>query len=62
MSDVDSDTPMDDAPAGSKDITFSSGNDTKGKRTAANLPVEAEDTLPWVEVRLKDMISLNYPC
>lgn len=30
----------------SKDITFSSAA-TKGKRSAANLPVEAEDTLPW---------------
>ncbi|EGY16475.1 hypothetical protein VD0002_g530 [Verticillium dahliae] len=32
----------------SKDITFSS-EATKGKRSAANLPVEAEDSLPWVE-------------
>ena len=30
----------------SKDITFSS-EATKGKRSAANLPVEAEDSLPW---------------
>jgi replication factor C subunit 3/5 len=28
---------------------FSSDNTLKGKRSAANLPVEAEDTLPWVE-------------
>ena len=29
-------------------ITFSSNNtNAKGKRTAANLPVEAEDSLPW---------------
>lgn len=33
----------------SKDIVFSSDNTAKGKRSAANLPVEAEDTLPWVE-------------
>lgn len=33
----------------SNDITFSSNTDSKGKRSAANLPVEAEDTLPWVE-------------
>ncbi|RYP80950.1 hypothetical protein DL769_002228 [Monosporascus sp. CRB-8-3] len=33
----------------SKDITFSSGETAKGKRSAANLPVEAEDSLPWVE-------------
>ncbi|EON96765.1 putative replication factor c subunit 3 protein [Phaeoacremonium minimum UCRPA7] len=38
-----------DAPAPSKDITFSSGNTTKGKQSKANLPVEAEDSLPWVE-------------
>lgn len=31
----------------SKDITFSSDNAAKGKRSAANLPVEAEDSLPW---------------
>ncbi|KAL2261494.1 hypothetical protein VTK26DRAFT_908 [Humicola hyalothermophila] len=33
----------------SKDITFSSDSAAKGKRSAANLPVEAEDSLPWVE-------------
>ncbi|KAK4186512.1 P-loop containing nucleoside triphosphate hydrolase protein [Podospora australis] len=33
----------------SKDITFSSNNLAKGKRSAANLPIEAEDSLPWVE-------------
>ncbi|CAM1504008.1 Fc.00g015990.m01.CDS01 [Cosmosporella sp. VM-42] len=37
-----------DGPGPSKDITFSS-EATKGKRSAANLPVEAEDSLPWVE-------------
>ncbi|KAK3906128.1 P-loop containing nucleoside triphosphate hydrolase protein [Staphylotrichum tortipilum] len=37
-----------DVPA-SRDITFSSDHATKGKRSAANLPVEAEDSLPWVE-------------
>lgn len=36
-----------DGPAPSKDITFSSDNTAKGKRSAANLPVEAEDSLPW---------------
>ncbi|KUI55235.1 Replication factor C subunit 3 [Cytospora mali] len=38
-----------DVPASSKDVTFSSDNTAKGKRSAANLPVEAEDSLPWVE-------------
>ncbi|KAM0348086.1 hypothetical protein ACHAPU_004589 [Fusarium lateritium] len=37
-----------DVPAPSTDVTFSSGAN-KGKRSAANLPVEAEDSLPWVE-------------
>lgn len=36
-----------DVPPVSKDVTFSSDNTTKGKRSAANLPVEAEDSLPW---------------
>ena len=34
-----------DGPAPSKDIVFSA--ESKGKRSAANLPVEAEDSLPW---------------
>lgn len=35
-----------DAPAPDTSVTF--GGDTKkGKRSAANLPVEAEDSLPW---------------
>ncbi|KAI4858773.1 P-loop containing nucleoside triphosphate hydrolase protein [Hypoxylon rubiginosum] len=38
-----------DVPSKSNDITFSSDNTAKGKRSAANLPVEAEDSLPWVE-------------
>ncbi|RMJ14959.1 hypothetical protein CDV36_005400 [Fusarium kuroshium] len=37
-----------DVPAPSKDIVFSADT-SKGKRSAANLPVEAEDSLPWVE-------------
>lgn len=52
MSDIDSDTAMDDAPTASgknQDILFSAPTDPKGKRSAANLPVEAEDSLPWVE-------------
>ncbi|KAK1773763.1 P-loop containing nucleoside triphosphate hydrolase protein [Copromyces sp. CBS 386.78] len=32
-----------------KDIMFAATNTAKGKRSAANLPVEAEDSLPWVE-------------
>lgn len=28
-------------------VSFSSKQTAQGKRSAANLPVEAEDTLPW---------------
>jgi hypothetical protein len=47
MSDYEDDMDV-DAPAVRDTITFSSDNtNLKGKRSAANLPVEAEDTLPW---------------
>lgn len=37
-----------DAPPAKESILFSSDNtNAKGKRSAANLPVEAEDSLPW---------------
>jgi replication factor C subunit 3/5 len=45
MSDFEDEMDIDVHP--SKDITFSSDNTAKGKRSAANLPVEAEDSLPW---------------
>ncbi|KAJ9149792.1 Replication factor C subunit 3 [Pleurostoma richardsiae] len=51
MSDFEDDMDI-DAPVSSratKDITFSSDDTAKGKRSAANLPIEAEDSLPWVE-------------
>ena len=35
-----------DAPAADNSITFS-GQAAKGKKSAANLPVQAEDSLPW---------------
>lgn len=39
-----------DAPVVDNDIKFSSGDaNAKGKRSAANLPVEAEDSLPWYQ-------------
>jgi replication factor C subunit 3/5 len=39
-----------DAPASK--VVFSSDNTgAKGKRSAANLPVEAEDSLPWFSNR-----------
>lgn len=37
-----------DAPPVKSSIMFNSDNtNAKGKRSAANLPVEAEDSLPW---------------
>ena len=44
-----------DAPPVKESIIFSSDNtNAKGKRSAANLPVEAEDNLPWyLELHIK---------
>lgn len=39
-----------DAP--SKDVQFSSDNASGKKRTAADLPVEAQDNLPWYATRI----------
>ncbi len=36
-----------DAPPVKESVMFTSNNTAKGKRSAANLPVEAEDSLPW---------------
>ncbi|KAJ8120387.1 hypothetical protein ONZ43_g2893 [Nemania bipapillata] len=47
MSDFEDEMDVDGPP--SNDIVFSSDNTAKGKRSSANLPVEAEDSLPWVE-------------
>ena len=48
MSDFEDDEMDVDAPSVKESIQFNSNNtDAKGKRTAANLPVEAEDSLPW---------------
>lgn len=44
MSDIEDEMDV-DAPV-DKSISFG-GDSKKGKRSAANLPVEAEDTLPW---------------
>ncbi|KAL8757684.1 MAG: hypothetical protein Q9184_004145 [Pyrenodesmia sp. 2 TL-2023] len=49
MSDYEDDMDVDAPPSHRDAITFSSENTAKGKRSAANLPVEAEDSLPWVE-------------
>ncbi len=48
MSDYEDEMDVDDGAQPSKDLMFSSDRHAnKGKRSAANLPVEAEDTLPW---------------
>lgn len=47
MSDFEDDEMDVDAPAVQSAIEFSSASNSKGKRSAANLPVEAEDSLPW---------------
>lgn len=37
-----------DAPITTNSLSFNSDNtNAKGKRSAANLPIEAEDSLPW---------------
>ncbi|KAI4121614.1 MAG: hypothetical protein LQ347_006794 [Umbilicaria vellea] len=47
-----------DAPPVKDSIMFNSDNTTtKGKRSAANLPVEAEDSLPWVEKYRPDTLD-----
>ena len=46
MSDYGDDDRMDlDETTTNNDVSFSAS--AKGKRSAANLPVEAEDSLPW---------------
>ncbi|GAB7343722.1 hypothetical protein MBLNU457_1701t1 [Dothideomycetes sp. NU457] len=57
MSDFEDDEMEVDAPAVQSAIQFSSNNTSKGKRSAANLPVEAEDTLPWVEKYRPDTLA-----
>ena len=48
MSDYDDDEMDVDAPPVKESVMFNSDNtNAKGKRSAANLPVEAEDSLPW---------------
>ncbi|CAG8952315.1 hypothetical protein HYFRA_00001060 [Hymenoscyphus fraxineus] len=46
-----------DAPAVDNSVLFSSDTTSKGKRSAANLPVEAEDSLPWVEKYRPDTLD-----
>ncbi|MCJ1292812.1 hypothetical protein MMC34_004365 [Xylographa carneopallida] len=61
MSDYEDDEMEVDAPArdsGKDSVLFNSDNtNDKGKRSAANLPVEAEDSLPWVEKYRPDTLD-----
>ncbi|MCJ1254828.1 hypothetical protein MMC24_002644 [Lignoscripta atroalba] len=59
MSDYEDDMDVDvDAPPVKDSIMFNSDNtNAKGKRSAANLPVEAEDSLPWVEKYRPDTLD-----
>lgn len=62
MSDYDDDMDL-DGPKKDEGITFSSDNtNAKGKRSAANLPVEAEDNLPWYIYHLCQPTSLTDSC
>ncbi|KAI4159284.1 MAG: hypothetical protein LQ342_006688 [Letrouitia transgressa] len=57
MSDIEDEMDM-DAPPLKGSIVFNSNNtNAKGKRSAANLPVEAEDSLPWVEKYRPDTLD-----
>ena len=47
MSDYEDEMDLDDAPFKDSVMFDSNNTNTKGKRSAANLPVEAEDSLPW---------------
>jgi replication factor C subunit 3/5 len=47
MSDYEDDMEL-DVPAARDTMMFSSDNtNSKGKRSTTNLPVDAEDSLPW---------------
>jgi hypothetical protein len=46
MSDYEDDDMDIDGPS-TKDVAFTSSTNAKGKRIVADLPVEAEDNLPW---------------
>jgi replication factor C subunit 3/5 len=49
MSDFEDEMDVDAPSAADKSIQFS-GETSKGKRSAANLPVQAEDSLPWYAI------------
>lgn len=47
MSDFEDDMDVDVEPSAPSVLFSSDNSNAKGKRSAANLPVEAEDSLPW---------------
>lgn len=47
-----------DAPVADTSIAFG-GESKKGKRSAANLPVEAEDSLPWYAMNIPLLALTN---
>jgi replication factor C subunit 3/5 len=47
MSDYEDDMDVDATPAKESNLFNSDNTNAKGKRSSANLPVEAEDSLPW---------------
>lgn len=52
-----------DVDAPSKDVQFSSENASGKKRTAADLPIQAQDNLPWYgTITMADEISANSLC
>lgn len=58
MSDYEDEMDVDAPNYPRGDVTFSSDNvGSKGKRSAASLPVEAEDSLPWVEKYRPDTLD-----
>ena len=57
MSDYEDDMDVDGAPP-ANDIVFSTESN-KGKRSTANLPVEAEDSLPWCVFFLQLISSIE---
>jgi replication factor C subunit 3/5 len=59
MSDYEDDMDV-DVPDIHDRVVFSSDNtNSKGKRSAANLPVEAEDSLPWFVPPIELLRSLH---
>ncbi|KAL6720280.1 Subunit of heteropentameric Replication factor C (RF-C) [Lecanora helva] len=57
MSDFEDEMDVDASPANEAVVFNSDNTKAKGKRSAANLPVEAEDSLPWVEKYRPDTLE-----